>query len=174
MGTGRARVGGIRTLIFVADRKTRSTSMRTLGIVICCMPLFACVGTRPSDLGVTDGRLAPCPPSPNCVCSDAGDAAHAIPPLELSGTSPAPWDEIVTAVSELPRTTSVTQRDGYLHAECQSAVFGFVDDLELELRPEQGIVAIRSASRLGYGDLGVNRRRVESLRAALSRRGLVR
>ena len=66
------------------------------------------------------------------------------------------------------------ETDDYLHAECRSALFGFVDDLELHLRASDGIIAVRSASRLGYGDLGVNRRRVESLRSALARQDMVR
>jgi uncharacterized protein (DUF1499 family) len=67
----------------------------------------------------------------------------------------------------------ITESDNYLHAECESAVFGFVDDLELHLRSLEGVIAVRSASRLGYSDLGVNRRRVERLRAMLARQGVV-
>jgi uncharacterized protein (DUF1499 family) len=68
----------------------------------------------------------------------------------------------------------VEETANYLHAECASALFGFVDDLELHLRESNNIVAIRSASRVGYSDLGVNRRRVEGLREALRARGIVR
>ncbi len=138
------------------------------------MPLFSCVGTRPTHLGVSATGLAPCPSSPNCVSSDAHDPGHAIAPLELAVSRDQAWEAAVAAVSELPRTAIVTRQDGYLHAECQSAVFGFVDDLELELRAPEQIIAVRSASRLGYGDLGVNRRRVEGLRQELRRRGAVR
>ena len=74
----------------------------------------------------------------------------------------------------MPRTRVVERLDDHLHAECRSRLLGFVDDLELELRPEEGLIAVRSASRLGYSDLGVNRRRVETLRAELRRRGVVR
>jgi uncharacterized protein (DUF1499 family) len=68
----------------------------------------------------------------------------------------------------------VNETPGYLHAECRSALFGFVDDLELHLRVSEGVIAVRSASRLGYSDLGVNRRRVEILRTSLINRGMVR
>jgi uncharacterized protein (DUF1499 family) len=108
------------------------------------------------------------------VSSDASDPTHAIPPLALAGPPEQAWQSARAAVAELPRTRIVTGTDDYLHAECRSALFGFVDDLELHLRPGEGIIAVRSASRLGYGDLGVNRRRVESLRGALVRRGVVR
>jgi len=68
----------------------------------------------------------------------------------------------------------VKETSDYLHAECRSAWFGFVDDLELHLRPSEASIAVRSASRLGYSDLGVNRRRVEDLRASLIGRQVLR
>ena len=77
-------------------------------------------------------------------------------------------------VASLPRTKIITQSDNYLHAECSSAVFGFVDDLELHLRPAQNLVAVRSAARLGRSDLGVNRRRVESVRSLLRQQGVLK
>ncbi len=75
---------------------------------------------------------------------------------------------------ELPRARIVEETEDYLHAECRSALFGFVDDLELQLRPSESIIAVRSASRLGYSDFGVNRRRVEALRESLAGRGVLR
>jgi uncharacterized protein (DUF1499 family) len=78
------------------------------------------------------------------------------------------------AVSSLPRTTIVDDSGQYLHAECRSAVFRFVDDLELHLRPDEGAIAVRSASRLGYSDFGVNRGRVETLRRKLVSAGVVK
>lgn len=77
-------------------------------------------------------------------------------------------------VSGMARTRIVTETDGYLQAECRSFLFGFVDDLELHLRPLAGIIAVRSASRLGYSDLGVNRRRIENLRESLMKRGVLK
>jgi uncharacterized protein (DUF1499 family) len=74
----------------------------------------------------------------------------------------------------MPRTAVLTRTDEFLHAECTSRIFRFVDDLELQLRSAEGVIAVGSASRLGRGDMGVNRRRVESLRAALAEQGIVR
>lgn len=128
---------------------------------------------RPRDLGVWNGRLRECPPSPNCVCSDASDRAHRIEPFALAGDPSEAWGRIVEAVAALPRTTVVARTDDYLHAECRSWLLGFVDDLELHLRRGERRVAVRSASRLGYSDLGVNRRRVEDLRESLRRAGVV-
>jgi uncharacterized protein (DUF1499 family) len=138
------------------------------------MPLFSCAGTRPSNLGVKNSRLAPCPSSPNCVSSDDGDAVHSISSLQLALPPGQTWPVVQATVAGLPRTKIITQTDDYLHAECSSAVFGFVDDLELHLRPVQNLIAVRSAARLGRSDLGVNRRRVENLRLLLRQRGVVK
>ncbi len=78
-----------------------------------------------------------------------------------------------TLVAALPRTKIITSKNDYLHAECRSALFGFVDDLELHLRPGEKMMAVRSASRLGYADFGVNRKRVEQLHSELLRKGLI-
>ncbi len=138
------------------------------------MALLSCAGRVPQNLGVEAGRLAPCPASPNCVSSDAPDRAHAVDPLALAAAPTTAWRQAVAAVRALPRTRVVQEGDDYLHAECRSALMGFVDDLELHLRPDAGAIAVRSASRVGYGDLGVNRRRVENLRAELVRRGVAK
>lgn len=137
------------------------------------MLLTACAGTAPANLGAASGRLAPCPSSPNCVSSDATDARHAVAPFELAVPAGEAWPAVRRAVSELPRTRIVVETGGYLHAECRSALFGFVDDLELLLRSQEGSIAVRSASRVGYGDMGVNRERVEQLRARLVAAGVI-
>jgi uncharacterized protein (DUF1499 family) len=132
------------------------------------MPIFACAGTPPSSLGLHGARLAACPSSPNCVSSDAEDRAHFVAAFELSQPAADAWRAARAAVESLARTRVIEVSGDYLHAECSSALFGFVDDLELHLRASEGIIAVRSASRLGYGDMGVNRRRVEQLRALLA------
>ena len=118
-------------------------------------------------LGVTNLELVACSKSPNCVSSDATDPEHYIEPLRLSGSQDEAWAMVHSLVAALPRTSIITTDSTYLHAECRSAVFGFVDDLEIHLRPEESIMAVRSAARLGYTDFGVNRKRVESLRSRL-------
>ena len=125
-------------------------------------------------MGIRDGRLAVCPASPNCVSSDATDGAHAVAPLQLIVLPQDGWRAVRTVLDSLPRTKIVSSTDDYLHAECSSAVFGFVDDLELHLRPAQNAIAVRSASRLGHSDFGVNRKRVESLRTLLKEQGAIR
>lgn len=124
-------------------------------------------------LGINNSKLAACPTSPNCVSSDAVDADHYIEPFHLAGSPSEAWPLTQALVAALPRTKLVTLESNYLHAECRSALFGFVDDLELHLRPEERMIAVRSAARLGYTDFGVNRKRVEQLRAELLSRGVI-
>ena len=138
------------------------------------MRLFSFAGVRPGNLGVRAGRLSPCPCSPNCVSSDADDSAHNVPVFALALPGAAGWQAVKQAVLQLPRTTPVDDTDDYLHAECRSTFFGFVDDLELCLRADGKSIAVRSAARLGYSDLGVNRKRVEVLREVLRERGIIR
>ena len=113
---------------------------------------------RPDNLGVRDGRLAPCKPSPNCVSSQAerSDLEHYIPPIRGSISA------VREAVKAMPRTTVVEQRENYLYAEFRTRLLRYVDDVELFF--DGKLLQVRSCSRLGRRDFGVNRRRVETLR----------
>lgn len=137
--------------------------------------ILSCAGKRPADLGVREGRLRPCPSTPNCVSSDApkDERAH-VAPLALALPADEAWPAVREEAAALSGARVAREATGYLHLECESRLFGFVDDLELHLRPEPGVVAVRSASRLGHSDLGVNRKRVETLRRRLRARGVVR
>jgi uncharacterized protein (DUF1499 family) len=95
-------------------------------------------------------------------------------PFQLDVSPDEAWQEARKIVLELPRTRVVTETSDYLHAECQSAMLGFIDDLELHLRSTENIIAVRSASRSGYSDFGVNRSRVEDLRSLFISRGVVK
>lgn len=116
---------------------------------------------RPADLGVKNGRFAPCRPSPNCVSSqaDPSDREHYIAPLRAS------MEEIRKAVESLPRTRIVLAHSNYLYAEFRSRLLGYVDDVEFFF--DGALIQVRSASRLGRRDFGVNRARVEKIRALL-------
>jgi uncharacterized protein (DUF1499 family) len=109
-------------------------------------------------------RLPPCPDSPNCVSSQADDEWHFIEPLSYSGDSQVAWDILVSIVQSWKRTMILEEEDYYLHVGVRSLVFRFVDDVEFLLNPETKRIHVRSASRMGYSDFGVNRRRVEQLR----------
>ena len=116
--------------------------------------------------GHAQGLLPACPDSPNCVSSLSEDPQRFVAPLRLEGDPQEGWARLVARVAALPRTRIVRRTDRSLDAECRSALFGFVDDLSLRLDEREGVVHVRSASRTGYWDLGVNRRRVEGLREA--------
>ncbi|MCP9758261.1 DUF1499 domain-containing protein [Aquitalea sp. S1-19] len=145
-----------------------------LTVVCLALGLAGCAGTMPGHLGVKDGKLAACPASPNCVSSQAlqSDGQHHITALDLRAAG-VRWQEVVAIAAALPRTRVIRQQEGYLHAESRSALLGFVDDVELYRAPGANRLELRSASRLGYSDLGVNRSRMDALRSALDRAGLL-
>ncbi len=129
--------------------------------------LFSFSGSRPTNLGVTEGKLAACPSSPNCVSSQSQDAEHQIEALKYQGTPAAAIAQLKTTIESLPRTKIIQITDNYLYAEFASALMGFVDDVEFYVNPAQSVIEVRSASRLGESDLGVNRKRVEAIRSAI-------
>jgi uncharacterized protein (DUF1499 family) len=138
-------------------------------LVLLRLGLLSFLAKAPATLGATDGRLAPCPRRPNCVSSQASasDATHRIDPLATSGARDDAVSKALAALSSMPGGRVVTVDGGYVHAEFTSRIFRFVDDLELLWDTERGVFDVRSASRVGTSDLGVNRRRVEAFRALL-------
>jgi uncharacterized protein (DUF1499 family) len=133
------------------------------------MGLFS--GARPDDLGVHDGRLAPPKRTPNCVSSQVdknADPGHYIAPLRYSGDPGRAWATLRKIVEGMPRARVVKDEPNYLYAEFSSKIMGFVDDTEFYLDEKAGVIQVRSASRLGRGDFGVNRARVEYIRAQLA------
>ena len=132
--------------------------------------LSACSGTRPSNLGVRDGMLAPCPDRPNCVSSQSADKAHAIAPLPFKSTASNAIADLKRIVGSMKGASIIQESLTYLHVEFESALFRFVDDVEFCLDDAAKLIHIRSASRIGYSDLGVNRRRVEKIRKAWEQR----
>ena len=126
---------------------------------------------RPGNLGVTDGRLAPCRRTPNCVSSqaDPSDAVHYIAPIPFTGDAAAAIAAARKAVQEMQRTTVIREAPGYLYAEFRSRLIGFVDDVEFAFDANAGLLHVRSSSRIGRRDYGVNRARVESLRRRIAR-----
>ena len=119
--------------------------------------------TMPDDLGLQNGLLRPCPDSPNCVCSEIhnkDDTQHYIAPLVASL-------DTVKAVIRQQGGEVVSENKDYIHAVFTTSIFRFVDDVELRFEPESGVTHIRSASRMGRSDFGVNRKRVETIKEAL-------
>ncbi len=124
--------------------------------------MFNFAGKKPDNLGVKDGKLTACPGTPNCVNSQSDDAQSKIEPLP-----PVSIAEIKGVVEGMERTSIVEETDNYLYAEFKSKLMGYVDDVEFYRDPEANVIHVRSASRLGKSDLGVNRKRVEEIRSKL-------
>ena len=129
------------------------------------MGLFA--GTRPIDLGVHEGWLKPAPPTPNCVNSQSTDGYPAIAPFAYNGDGKLALARLHAVVAAMPAAKIIDSRRDYFYAEFTSRWLGFVDDVEFYLDEKASVIHVRSASRLGRKDFGVNRQRVEAIRAAL-------
>lgn len=125
-------------------------------------------GKRPTNLGVQSGKLAPCPSTPNCVNSQSQDSEHKIEPLTYNSSAAQAIADLKTVIQSLPKTKIVAETDNYLYAEFTTKLMGFVDDVEFYVDDAAKTIHVRSASRLGQSDLGVNRKRIETLRAKLN------
>jgi uncharacterized protein (DUF1499 family) len=127
---------------------------------------------RPDSIGVKEGRLAPPKSTPNCVSSqaDPADGEHYIAPIAFKGDAAAAMAAVRKAVEGMRDATIIRAEGGYLYAEYRSKRMRFVDDVEFFYDDKAGLIHVRSASRLGRRDFGVNRARVESLRARIAGR----
>jgi uncharacterized protein (DUF1499 family) len=134
--------------------------------IISMAAVFAisCSGKTPGSIGVKDGKLAACPDKPNCVSSMTEDKSHFIEPFPYSGNSGKAKSVLLEIVKSQDRTKIISDSENYIHAEYRSKLFRFVDDVEFLIDDKAKTVHIRSASRLGYSDMGVNGKRVEGLR----------
>ncbi|MCL1463219.1 DUF1499 domain-containing protein [Argonema galeatum] len=127
------------------------------------MTMFA--GKRPTNIGVQAGKLADCPSSPNCVSSQSLDAEHKIEPLTYNSTTVEAMAQLKKVIESEERTKIISATSNYLYAEFATKLMGFVDDVEFYLDEAAKVIHVRSASRLGQSDLGVNRKRIETIRA---------
>ncbi len=125
-------------------------------------------GTRPDNIGVTDGTLASCPASPNCVVSQNADEEHAIAPITYTTDRETARQNLIDILGVVPRTKIIQQSDDYILVESESRLMGFRDDTEFYLPEGESIIHARAAARMGESDLGVNRRRIEQIRLALA------
>lgn len=126
--------------------------------------MMGCSGKRPADLGLTGSVLRPCPDTPNCVSSEAGTPADKLVPSLPAPGGRGDLERLATVVRAWPRTEIITTTQDYLHAESTSLLLRFVDDVEFRFDLAAQVIHVRSASRLGKSDLGVNRKRVEGIR----------
>jgi uncharacterized protein (DUF1499 family) len=148
---------------------SKDENMKRNFIALVSIPMLiglsACAGTPPTDLGVSNGQLTPCPSSPNCVSSQAvvDDERHFIDALAYSREKEDIFNALVKEIQAQQRTKITRLEGNYIRAEFSSAVFGFVDDVEFYF-PEESLIHVRSASRKGKSDFGANRKRIELIR----------
>jgi uncharacterized protein (DUF1499 family) len=131
-------------------------------------------GSPPADLGVRDGRLKPPSNNPNSVSSqgalypDHPQRAYAeITPLPLKGDAESTLDRLASIIEAMDGGKIVKREPGYIYAQFTTRLMKYVDDAEFWFDPEAKVIQVRSASRLGKSDLGVNRKRIESIREKL-------
>lgn len=134
-------------------------------ILFVGVALAACSSSTPPIIGVREGKLTPCPDSPNCVSSQSTDEQHFVEPFAYRGSLQQTREAIITVIESMKRSSIVTSEERYIRAEFKSALFRFVDDVECLFDDTEERVHVRSASRVGYSDLGVNRKRIEEMRA---------
>jgi uncharacterized protein (DUF1499 family) len=129
------------------------------GIVI-----MGCAAKAPTNVGVTRGQFTPCPDRPNCVSSQSSSQRHHIAPIVYQGQPGSAFEKLKQIIRELEGTQVVSETGKYLHVTFRSRIMGFIDDVEFYF-PAAPLIHVRSASRVGYWDLGANRRRIERIRS---------
>lgn len=139
-------------------------------IVVTFFLMFICTSSFADK-----GAFFQCPASPNCVSTEASasDLKHYVKPFKTVDGSEETWLKIKATVLSLPRINIVKEDEYYLKAKIKSAVFRFVDDLDMSFSPATKTLSLKSASNVGYSDLGVNRKRVEGLRTLLTEQGVL-
>jgi len=131
--------------------------------------IFMTLSTANQATSASEKKLPPCRDSPNCVSSQAEDAKHFIEPFKISDSPEKAWDALKKAIDNHSRMVITHETEDTLHAEATSLVFGFVDDINVLLDADSNLIHIRSASRTGHSDFGVNRKRIEALRLELQK-----
>jgi len=146
----------------------KSMSYRLIPLLlVLSFAVLSCTSQRRGKPGLVEGRLSPCPGSPNCVSSEE-EGSSQIDPLSFKGTPEQAWDclrgAVVNGGGKIEEDASP-----YLWATFRTKLFRFVDDIEFRMDVASQIVHVRSASRVGYSDLGANRKRVETLRSSFAK-----
>lgn len=142
---------------------------KIIGVLIIIAAAAVLCGCAKSPVGVYGNCLMPCPASPNCVSSCEKDADHFVAPIDYMVPRQNAREAVIRIIGDFPRTRIITDRDNYIHAEFRSEIFRFVDDVEFFFDEEKPVIHVRSASRIGYSDLGVNRKRMENIRERFRR-----
>ncbi|MGO8880620.1 MAG: DUF1499 domain-containing protein [Desulfomonilaceae bacterium] len=134
-------------------------------LLMYCLALMAIVTIDASAGGSGSSRsiLKPCPDKPNCVSSEAPEGAAKMDPIRYKGSIEDARKTLLGIVEDSGRATVVQNDGNYLKVEFRSPILSFVDDVEFAFDDASKIINFRSASRSGYYDFGVNRRRMEDI-----------
>jgi uncharacterized protein (DUF1499 family) len=142
------------------NKKYLMQKIKDYGFTIILLFLSSCAFTQ----ALTEDNLD-CPDTPNCVSSYSDDERHSIKPFTFNDVPEEAMKRLKAALLNEKRVSIIEEKPTYLRAEVRSLIFRFVDDVEFILVPEKGLVQLRSSARIGYSDFGVNRRRMERIRA---------
>lgn len=150
---------------------------KNVSIVLLMMSLVGChsINTQKNQK-TSQYTLAPCPSSPNCVSSLTPQTdSHFVTPFFVKTHPKNAMQALKKVLTQMPRTTIVKQDANYIHATVKSRLLGFVDDVEITLvkKANKHVMQVRSASRLGYSDFGVNKKRIENIRQALKNKQVI-
>jgi uncharacterized protein (DUF1499 family) len=126
------------------------------------------MAARKANLGVSNGKLAPCPDTPNCVSSQSDDQRHYLPPISYSTSQAEAQERLMELIRSMSRTSIIAEEPGYVHVVFRSRVFRFPDDVEFSFDDAARVIHFRSAARLGTYDLGVNRKRMQRITRAFA------
>lgn len=145
-------------------------NLKTYFILAITLIFAACSGTKPTDIGVKSDQFKACPSSPNCISTQAAedDKKHYMPALTYTGTMEAAKTKLVGIVNDMERTTITENSGTYIHSEFMTPTMKFVDDVEFYFDDVNKKIHFRSASRKGYSDMGLNRKRMEAITAAFN------
>lgn len=135
-----------------------------LSFLLGIFSLAGCTSSGSAGIGVVDGKLKPCPDSPNCVSSQSPGDRHRMEAIPYAATAKEAKGRLRDIIKGMDGSTIVSEKDDYIHAEYRSAIFRFVDDVEFYLDEKRKLIHFRSASRVGSYDFGVNRKRMEAIR----------
>jgi uncharacterized protein (DUF1499 family) len=172
VGSGQAVKIRRSFLVSNGDAKRMVKRMIYWFLGIALIPIFwlavqSVVSRTQPELGVVDGRLRPCPGTPNCVNSEDRGKPWYIEPLSFKSPAEESWKKITGVIQEMGGKIEI-DKNGYIRATFMTPVFRFVDDVELRMDENNAVIQVRSASRVGRSDMGLNRRRVDMLRAKSS------
>jgi uncharacterized protein (DUF1499 family) len=137
--------------------------IKIVALFFIVMSAVACAGHAQESRSATPTDLAPCPDSPNCVSTRSKEPDRTMPPLPYLNSGRESMDRLVDVVRQMKRATIVSATPSYLHVEFRSALFRFVDDVEFLMEDSARLIHFRSASRTGYYDFGVNRKRMKDI-----------